>query len=90
MYGFFATPQLPYAKLGGPVTGLFEALPKDPSRPTFPGLTPGKWKFLCNSWKKDLIEKPSTILIQEETLIAPTLTVNASDPMESFLLSHQF
>ena len=80
MSGFFATPKLPSAKLGVPVTGLFEARSKDPTCPIFPGLTLGKWKFLFNSWKEDLIEKPSPILIQEETFVAPTLTVISSDP----------
>ena len=81
MSGFFATPKLPSAKLGGPVTGLFKACSKGPTRPTFTGLTLGKWKFLFNSWKEYLIEKPSPILIQEETLVALTSNVIASDSM---------
>ena len=54
MSGFFATPKLPSFELGGPVTGLFEARSKDPTRPTFNGLTIGQWKFLFNSWKEDI------------------------------------
>ena len=73
-------PKSPSTELGGPVNGLFEDRSKDPTRPTFPVLTLGQWKFLFNSWKEDIIEKPSPILIQEETLVATTLTVITSDP----------
>ena len=51
MSGFFATPKLPSAELGGPVNRFFEALSKDSTRPTFPRLTLGQWKLLFNSWK---------------------------------------
>ena len=81
MSGFFATPKLPSAKLGGPVTQLFEAHSKDPTRPTLPRLTIGQYKFLFNSWKEDIIENPSPISIQEETPVTPTSNVIASNPM---------
>ena len=64
MSGFFATPKLPSVELGGPVTILFGARSKDPTRPRFPVLTLGQWKCLFNSWKEDLIENPSHILTQ--------------------------
>ena len=70
---FFATPKLPSSKLGGPITN-------DPTHPTFTGLTLGQWKFLFNYWKEYLIENNSPILIKEETLVAPNLTVIAPTP----------
>ena len=79
MSGFFATPRLPSAKLRESVTILLEPFSKDPTCPTFPGLTLGRWNFLFNSWKEDLIVTTYPILIPEETPVLPTSTVIASN-----------
>jgi hypothetical protein len=42
MSGLFATPKIPSSKLGGPVSGLYEARSEDPRRSSFSGLTLGK------------------------------------------------
>ena len=87
MSGFLAMPKLPYEKLVGPVTGLFEAPSKDPTYPKLSGLTLRQWNLLFNSWKEDFVENPSPILIQEDTLVSSTSTVIYSDPTGKFSLS---
>ena len=48
---FFVMPKLTSIELGGPVTGLSDALYKDPTHPPFLGLTLGHRKLLFNSCK---------------------------------------
>ena len=65
--------------MGGPITGSFEAIFKDITRPTFTGPNIGKWNLLFNYWKEYCIGNPSPILILEETLVALNLIMIASD-----------
>jgi hypothetical protein len=51
--GFFSEPNLASAKLGGPLSRLFEALSQDSRRNDFVGLTLGRWKFLFGLWNEE-------------------------------------
>jgi hypothetical protein len=66
--GFFAEPKLASAKLGGPVSWLFEARSQDSRRNDFVSLTVGQWKFLFGLWNEERMKHG---LPMEEPLPSP-------------------
>jgi hypothetical protein len=54
--GYFSKPSLPSVENGGPITKTFEARMRDPSRPSFAGLTLGQWRFVFYDWVSSLVE----------------------------------
>jgi hypothetical protein len=46
--GYYRTPSLPSAELGGPITSAIAKVLRDPSDPV--GLSLGQWKFIIEEW----------------------------------------
>jgi hypothetical protein len=65
---FLCRAKLASAKLGGPVSWIFESRSQDSRRNDFVGLTLGQWKFLFGLWNE---ERMTHVLPIEEPLFLP-------------------